>query len=812
MADKNLFNYEKLVRAFLSQGVSPEEIHKQYKIPLQDIQRIVARIESEKEPTGPEPKRTRSVPVTERATTEERERKKFEWNPPVKLNSDIEREREEKERDEQRPVSDPEPIDDYVSPENDEVRTPSLPPEKKKGSGRLSRMASASGRGAAAATAYGLERYGGIVGRSLGSRIRKAGGTGPSPQIGLGRMRYGGSPIGVISAIDDAAKGVIDAVKKAEEAVARALGGVAESTREASTRIVTAIDEISSKLERRGVERREDSIEGRREEIVSPDDEKPSGSMSGAALGAALGAGAGLLGTTGKSEAAIDRNEKVDPYETPVNPRDPDEYEDDEGERELEFKADEIVFDADEIVFTRPLTSPSGGEGGGSPPQVGPDGDRLPPPQGSDTIETPGPRSRSGGPDEPASTTRVNRRLLDPERMSPGPHPSYVDSDKFTPGDVGKYRKIDARRRTGGGVGTRSSAVRGEGGKVMTTADTSMKPHQRALLDTIAIGDPDSKGYWESPGYDRIVGSGGTFDDFSRHPGKVGFVGPKGASTAAGRYQFTKTTWKGVVEKYNRENPDDPITDFSPRNQDRAAYWLAKSDYRRRTGRDLDADLQSEDPKVRDMVGQLVKSGLGGSGSNTTWEIFQRKTGKDVQRAFEKNLARNKEFEGVHPRLIQSEPIGPVDVAADTDAISERFGPRDDEPRTTGDDLNVPDGGDERERDASAIERAYDDDAIQKRIDDAFRDDSIQKRIDGAFADLPDYRGSEINRISTEMEAEPMTVPPPPAMPETGGGVREKTRNQLESSKDDSPPSTRLDDHFSSFPGMGKSGAPGLGY
>ena len=172
--------------------------------------------------------------------------------------------------------------------------------------------------------------------------------------------------------------------------------------------------------------------------------------------------------------------------------------------------------------------------------------------------------------------------------------------------------------------------------KIMSTADVSLSPQERALLDTLAIGNPNETGYWESPSYNTIVG-GKEFESFADHPGIFGL----GNSSAAGRYQFVGKTWKLVVDKYNKENPDNPITDFSPLNQDRAALWLAKSDYKRRTGgRDLMEDLNNPPENF----GELIKTGLGGIGTNTTWEILQKRNAFEIENAFNENLKRNAEY------------------------------------------------------------------------------------------------------------------------------------------------------------------------
>ena len=180
-----------------------------------------------------------------------------------------------------------------------------------------------------------------------------------------------------------------------------------------------------------------------------------------------------------------------------------------------------------------------------------------------------------------------------------------------------------------------SSGLVDNTGRVVSTAATELGVKERALLDTIAIGNPNAKGYWESPNYNTIVG-GKQFSDFSDHPRVFGTA----ESTAAGRYQFTKTTWDDTVAKFNKLNPNDPIKDFSPRNQDRAALYLAEQDYKRRSGgRSLRADMESGVD-----MGPRIKEYLGGSNKNTTWEIFQKKNAQQVSEAYAANVAKNQGY------------------------------------------------------------------------------------------------------------------------------------------------------------------------
>lgn len=83
---------------------------------------------------------------------------------------------------------------------------------------------------------------------------------------------------------------------------------------------------------------------------------------------------------------------------------------------------------------------------------------------------------------------------------------------------------------------------------------------ERAMLDTIAEAE-GTLGRGEKDGYD-VMFTYRYFDSCERHPG-VKHCSGRLCSTAAGRYQFLKTTWEGL------EMPN-----FWPENQDRGALAL----------------------------------------------------------------------------------------------------------------------------------------------------------------------------------------------------------------------------------------------
>lgn len=120
----------------------------------------------------------------------------------------------------------------------------------------------------------------------------------------------------------------------------------------------------------------------------------------------------------------------------------------------------------------------------------------------------------------------------------------------------------------------------------------------RALLDRIASTESAGR-------YDVRYGGRGdkTFVGYGDHPriSEPITSGPDvgKTSSAAGRYQFIAPTWDAQAKKLG-------LKDFSPANQDAAAWDLAQTEYKARTGKDLLSVLRSGDTAaINDVPRQL---------------------------------------------------------------------------------------------------------------------------------------------------------------------------------------------------------------
>lgn len=181
----------------------------------------------------------------------------------------------------------------------------------------------------------------------------------------------------------------------------------------------------------------------------------------------------------------------------------------------------------------------------------------------------------------------------------------------------------------------------------------------QAFLDAIAAAEGTGGDY-------NIIVGGKKFEGYEQHPNIVGVTTKAGPSTAAGKYQITKQTWDYLQSKY----PD--LTDFSPENQDRAAFYLATERYKTNTkGRDLLSDLTMGNTSY-------LREAL-----QKTW------TGIIVDKDFESRLGRNVEsrtttilkpvgfttIKYVNEQAIRNKPVAPeLEVKLDV-AVSSVLGP-----------------------------------------------------------------------------------------------------------------------------------------
>ena len=169
----------------------------------------------------------------------------------------------------------------------------------------------------------------------------------------------------------------------------------------------------------------------------------------------------------------------------------------------------------------------------------------------------------------------------------------------------------------------------------------------RALLSV--IGSPN----FESNGTYTQRFNQPDFADFSKHPETYGRIasGPNrgSKSNAAGRYQFLSTTWADQAKKLG-------LNDFSPANQDAAAWNLAKETYAKKfKGRDLATDLQN--PNKLNQVADALRSqwtslpgGIEGARSNF----------KKLSQSYAANLQREMARNGNAPAIAAPAGVTPA--------------------------------------------------------------------------------------------------------------------------------------------------------
>lgn len=124
-----------------------------------------------------------------------------------------------------------------------------------------------------------------------------------------------------------------------------------------------------------------------------------------------------------------------------------------------------------------------------------------------------------------------------------------------------------------------------------TSASMAIRPPSKTMQEILT----KIKGGESGGRYDIMYG-GEKFDLDKGHPRKAVPIteGPnKGkTSSAAGAFQFIGSTWDAVAKKTG-------LTDMSKASQDINAARLAKDTYKEKTGRDIETDWATGDPKLR---------------------------------------------------------------------------------------------------------------------------------------------------------------------------------------------------------------------
>lgn len=138
-------------------------------------------------------------------------------------------------------------------------------------------------------------------------------------------------------------------------------------------------------------------------------------------------------------------------------------------------------------------------------------------------------------------------------------------------------RSIDDAALAGTAAGATGGASSSSALVVADPDNTDLPDYARAFLNGISNGE--SGGAYNV----RYSPTGSqTFDESTGQHPRIFENGPSGKSSAAGRYQFTASTWDDVAGK------DTPFTRY---NQDKYAWQLAQDRYKAATGRDLNSEL-----------------------------------------------------------------------------------------------------------------------------------------------------------------------------------------------------------------------------
>lgn len=303
--------------------------------------------------------------------------------------------------------------------------------------------------------------------------------------------------------------------------------------------------------------------------------------------------------------------------------------------------------------------------------------------------------------------------------------PTSAPASSIGTGFSSAYRQMADTARSagvtsiGGGLMPSQPSFRQAENQSMESMNRMNRDARTALMETIA--GPESNGR-----YDAIYG-GSRFNDFSDHPRTAVTIksGPnKGRkSTAAGKYQFTAPTWDEYAEKLQLDS-------FSPEDQERAAYELAKDRYRTRTGRNLETDLVSQNP---DKIANIGKSLAG------TWT--------SLPGGIEQGIGQNKFVQSFNDKYMgPTIPDRPSDVGGTMLAGLPSDGP-------------VPSS-----RPQQPSQTAYVDPMVVK--------------VDQPAQATPEPRVAQVDRFKEKYLGTPATGPTPAARPKVAEAPKELTTGQ----------------------------------
>jgi muramidase (phage lysozyme)/peptidoglycan hydrolase-like protein with peptidoglycan-binding domain len=177
-------------------------------------------------------------------------------------------------------------------------------------------------------------------------------------------------------------------------------------------------------------------------------------------------------------------------------------------------------------------------------------------------------------------------------------------------------------------------------------------PRVRAMLDVLGFTEGTGNNYGKvvngtvlsAPGHPELVGRRNiSIDDFSRHPNIMVQVRPGLNSSAAGRYQFLSSTWRGLG-----------MPDFTPQSQDIAAVKLMQQ-------RGMIEPLLRGDIRTAVFRGAPEWASLPKNAQNQGYYSGQSaRTLHDILDVYTSSLRRHQQGQGTTPAPTQPHPTTPT--------------------------------------------------------------------------------------------------------------------------------------------------------